>query len=99
LEQEVNAEKLDKRRFVLRVRSKKGRDNLVYILEAFEEIGINVVHAKVACNAQFSMEAIVEVGQANDDSNNNVDDDQGMEPSVLREVVSRAIERSSGSSC
>lgn len=96
---EVNAEKLDKRRFHLRVTSKKGRDNLVYILEAFEEIGISVVHAKVACNGRFIMEAIVEVSQANDESNNNVDDHQGMDPSVLSEVVVKAIERSSGSSC
>ncbi|KAJ8450030.1 hypothetical protein Cgig2_029392 [Carnegiea gigantea] len=96
---EVNAEKLDKRRFHLRVTSKKGRDNLVYILEAFEEIGIGVVHAKVAGNGQFIMEAIVEVSQAKDESNNNADDHQGMDPSVLSAVVVKAIERSSGSSC
>ncbi|MFQ6643629.1 hypothetical protein Gotur_018421 [Gossypium turneri] len=45
--------------FVVKVRCNRGGDKLVSIVEAFEELGLNVVRARVCCNHFFAMEAIV----------------------------------------
>ncbi|KAJ9168678.1 hypothetical protein P3X46_020174 [Hevea brasiliensis] len=45
--------------FLVKVICQKGGDNLVPILEVFEEMGLVVLHAKVSCNFYFGMEAIV----------------------------------------
>ncbi|KAE8689461.1 hypothetical protein F3Y22_tig00110937pilonHSYRG00064 [Hibiscus syriacus] len=55
---EVKVEKNGKE-FVVKVGCNKGGDTLVSIVEAFEELGLNVVQARVCCNHFFSMEAIV----------------------------------------
>lgn len=65
----------------MNVKSEKGKDNLVHILETFEEMGINVIDARVSCITHFAMEATVEVSQAIDSS-------------VLTEAVHKAIEKS-----
>lgn len=80
-EQEVRVEKQGKNQFRVNVKSEKGKDNLVHILETFEEMGINVVNARVSSVTHFAMEAIVEVSEA-------------IESSVLSEAVHKAIEKS-----
>ncbi|KAK9267566.1 hypothetical protein L1049_009994 [Liquidambar formosana] len=59
LNQVVKVEKIGTR-FLVRVTCKKGRDVLVSILEALDEIGLNVLQARVSCNYYFAMEAITE---------------------------------------
>ncbi|GMI93501.1 hypothetical protein HRI_003019400 [Hibiscus trionum] len=55
---EVKVEKIGEE-FVVRVScSKRGGDKLVSILEAFDELGLDVVRASVSCSHLFSMEAI-----------------------------------------
>lgn len=44
--------------FRVRVTCEKAEDTLVSILEAFDEMGLNILHAKVSCNSYFAMEAI-----------------------------------------
>ncbi|KAK9014274.1 hypothetical protein V6N11_005437 [Hibiscus sabdariffa] len=56
--QEVKVEK-NGQEFVVKVRCNKGGDELVSIVEAFEQLGLNVVEARVCCNHFFAMEAIV----------------------------------------
>ncbi|KAF8411071.1 hypothetical protein HHK36_003610 [Tetracentron sinense] len=56
---EVKVEKMETG-FLVRVRSEKGRDLLVSILENFEEMGLDVLQARVSCNHSFFMEAIVQ---------------------------------------
>ncbi|KAH1055950.1 hypothetical protein J1N35_034015 [Gossypium stocksii] len=56
---EVKVEKLGEDQFVVKVRCNRGGDKLVSIVEAFEELGLNVVRARVCCNHIFAMEAIV----------------------------------------
>ncbi|XP_057948247.1 uncharacterized protein LOC131143908 [Malania oleifera] len=58
-EDEVKVEKMGNG-FSVKVTSGKGRDLLVPILEAFEELGLNVLHANVSCDYSFVMEAVVE---------------------------------------
>ncbi|PPD73544.1 hypothetical protein GOBAR_DD29517 [Gossypium barbadense] len=61
--QEVKVEKISGEQFVVRVACNKGGDKLVSILEVFDELGLNVVQARVSCRHFFSMEAIIGVGQ------------------------------------
>ena len=44
----------------MRVRCKKGQNLLVSILETFEEMGLNVLQARVSCACLLTIEAIVE---------------------------------------
>ncbi|MBA0812036.1 hypothetical protein Gohar_026034 [Gossypium harknessii] len=60
---EVKVEKINGEQFVVRVACNKGGDKLVSILEVFDELGLNVVQARVSCRHFFSMEAIIGVGQ------------------------------------
>lgn len=46
-------------RFQVKIKSIKGENNLVNILEAFEEMGLNVAKASASCRDSFTMEAIV----------------------------------------
>ncbi|KAK9031163.1 hypothetical protein V6N11_032550 [Hibiscus sabdariffa] len=56
--QEVKVEKIGEE-FVVKVScSNKGGEKLVSVLEAFDELGLDVVRASVACSHLFSMEAI-----------------------------------------
>lgn len=63
LKQEVKVEKINGEQFVVKVACNKGGDKLVSILEVFDELGLNVVQARVSCSHFFSMEAIIGVGQ------------------------------------
>ncbi|KAG4146422.1 hypothetical protein ERO13_D05G156400v2 [Gossypium hirsutum] len=54
---EVKVEKVGEE-FVVKVSCNKGRDKLISILEAFEELGLNVVRARVNYSHFFAMEAI-----------------------------------------
>ncbi|KAL3643536.1 hypothetical protein CASFOL_014351 [Castilleja foliolosa] len=58
--QEVKVEKVGTGCLVLRIRCKKGDNLLVSILEAFEEMNINVLKARVSSKHVFGMEAIVQ---------------------------------------
>ncbi|KAM1138735.1 hypothetical protein COP1_036629 [Malus domestica] len=58
--EEVKVEKIEKG-FHVRVKCEKAKDTLVSVLEVFEEMGLNVVQARVSCNNNFSMEAIAVV--------------------------------------
>lgn len=40
------------------VTCEKAEDTLVSILDAFDEMGLNILQAKVSCNSYFAMEAI-----------------------------------------
>ncbi|KAG8385408.1 hypothetical protein BUALT_Bualt03G0039900 [Buddleja alternifolia] len=57
---EVKIEKLGAGYLIVRVTCKKCEEMLVSILEAFEEMNVNVVQARVTCKHFFGMEAIVE---------------------------------------
>ncbi|XP_057493903.1 uncharacterized protein LOC130779320 [Actinidia eriantha] len=57
--QEVKVDKIGGE-FLMRVRCKKRKNLLVSILETFEEMGLNVVQARVSCNCLLTIEAIVE---------------------------------------
>ncbi|KAL8460702.1 hypothetical protein ACS0TY_032282 [Phlomoides rotata] len=57
--QEVKVENLGRDYLVVRVRCKKGEEILVSILEAFEEMNLEIVEAKITCKVLFGMEAIV----------------------------------------
>ncbi|KAE8656384.1 putative WRKY transcription factor 65-like [Hibiscus syriacus] len=54
---EVKVEKVGEE-LIVKVSCNKGGDKLVSILEAFEELGLNVLQAKVSCSHFFAMEAI-----------------------------------------
>ncbi|KAE8719890.1 Detected protein of unknown function [Hibiscus syriacus] len=56
---DVKVEKIGEEYVVKVSCSNKGGDKLVWILEAFEELGLEVVRASVSCSHLFSMEAIV----------------------------------------
>ncbi|KAL1212830.1 hypothetical protein V5N11_019279 [Cardamine amara subsp. amara] len=56
--QEVRVEKLGER-FQVKIKSIKRENNLVNILEAFEEMGLSVAKARASCQDSFDMEAIV----------------------------------------
>ncbi|XP_010549418.1 PREDICTED: uncharacterized protein LOC104820606 [Tarenaya hassleriana] len=57
--EEVKVEKIEER-FQVKVRCQRGGHKLVQVLEAFEEMGLEVIQARVSCQGSFSMEAIVE---------------------------------------
>nr|GMD33838.1 uncharacterized protein LOC109192567 [Ipomoea batatas] len=83
--QEVKVDKLHGRRFMVTVRCKKVEDLLVSILEAFEEMDVSVVEARVSCNYFFAMEAIVEAE----------DHQQGLIAEAVTQVIQKAIQRQS----
>ena len=80
----MKVEKINGKRFMIRVSCKKGEDILVSILEAFEKMGLNVVQARVSCNYGFGMEAIVEA------------EDQALDVRAVTESVLKAIEKPGG---
>lgn len=46
-------------KFQVKIKSLKGDDKLINILEAFEEMGLSVAQARASCQDAFVMEAIV----------------------------------------
>ncbi|CAL0325011.1 unnamed protein product [Lupinus luteus] len=55
----VKVKKINTGTFVVSVTCEKRGDKLVAILEAFDEMSLNVEQAKVSCENGFSLEAIV----------------------------------------
>ena len=45
-------------KFQVKIKSLKGEDKLINILEAFEEMGLSVAQARASCQDTFVMEAI-----------------------------------------
>ncbi|KAH9621516.1 hypothetical protein KSS87_002323, partial [Heliosperma pusillum] len=86
----LNMEKLESKKLRLNITIEKPTDNyLEHILQAFEEKGIHVVHARISCNAHFVMESIVEINNASNNNNYGQEIDEG----VLSEAILKAIER------
>ncbi|KAK2438281.1 hypothetical protein P8452_33997 [Trifolium repens] len=56
---EVKIEKIREGAFKVKVTCEKGGDKFVAILETFEEMCVNVEQARVSCENEFSMEAII----------------------------------------
>uniref|UniRef100_A0A1J3HKX6 Plant bHLH transcription factor ACT-like domain-containing protein n=1 Tax=Noccaea caerulescens TaxID=107243 RepID=A0A1J3HKX6_NOCCA len=56
--QEVKVEKIGEN-FQVKIKSLKGDNKLVNILETFEEMGLTVAQARASCRVSFDMEAIV----------------------------------------
>ncbi|XP_022847734.1 uncharacterized protein LOC111370292 [Olea europaea var. sylvestris] len=81
--QEVKVEK-DGTRYVVRVTCKKGQDLLVSIIEAFEEMNLNVLEARVTTKHFFGMEAIAEAKGQDIDSR------------ILTETILNVIQRPTG---
>ncbi|XP_074270346.1 uncharacterized protein LOC141594030 [Silene latifolia] len=83
----LNMEKLDNKKIRVNITIEKPMDNyLENILEAFEEKGINVIHARISCNGHFVMESILEINHA---SNN--DYGQEIDEKILSEAILKAI--------
>ncbi|CAI8618686.1 unnamed protein product [Vicia faba] len=78
---DVKIVKISEGTFMVRVTCEKGGGKLVAILEAFEEISMNVEEAKVSCENEFSMEAII------------VTEDQTLDVTDVTEVILKAIEK------
>ncbi|CDO96850.1 unnamed protein product [Coffea canephora] len=78
--QEVKVEKFGTK-FLVRVTCKKGKDLLVSIIEAFENLNLNIFQAKAACKHFFFMEAVVE------------DEDQVLDVKDVTEAVMTAIQK------
>ncbi|KAK9153077.1 hypothetical protein Sjap_000557 [Stephania japonica] len=81
---EVKVEKIENG-FLVRVTSEKGKDILVSVLEVFEEMGLNVVHARVSCTHSFCMEAIIETDQV-----------ETLEVKEVTQAISKALEKKIG---
>ncbi|KAL5053757.1 hypothetical protein RYX36_034439 [Vicia faba] len=77
----VKIVKISEGTFMVRVTCEKGGGKLVAILEAFEEICMNVEEAKVSCENEFSMEAII------------VTEDQTLDVTDVTEMILKAIEK------
>ncbi|KAL0011403.1 hypothetical protein SO802_006511 [Lithocarpus litseifolius] len=67
--------------FLVKVNCEKGEDRLVRILEAFDEMGLNVQQARVSSNKRFEMEAIV------------VAQDQALDVKEVTEALLGALKR------
>ncbi|OIW00518.1 hypothetical protein TanjilG_24248 [Lupinus angustifolius] len=80
----VKVEKINTGTFVVSVTCDKRGDKLVAILEAFDEMGLNVEQAKVSCENGFSLEAIV------------VAEDKKLDVRDVTEALLKAIGKESG---
>lgn len=82
---EVKVEKINNgQEFGVKVSCNKGSgDKLVSILEAFDELGLNVVQARICCNHFFAMEANISVADQ---------DLQAMDTKDITEAVLKAID-------
>ncbi|CAB4276278.1 unnamed protein product [Prunus armeniaca] len=63
---EVKVEKIEEG-FLVRVKCENAGDTLVSVLEAFEEMGLTVLQARISSNNYFSMEAIAVTENQNQD--------------------------------
>ncbi|XP_031271245.1 uncharacterized protein LOC116129665 isoform X2 [Pistacia vera] len=79
----VTVENLEKG-ILINVLSKKSCQGLlVFILEAFEELGLNVLDARVSCTDTFSLQA---VGGELDEENGESIDAQGVKQALLKAI-------------
>ncbi|GFP89629.1 hypothetical protein PHJA_001106700 [Phtheirospermum japonicum] len=76
--QEVKVEKVGTGYLLVRITCKKGENLLVSILEAFEEMNLNVLQARVTSKHFFGMEAIVQAD---------------IDASILNQAIRKIIER------
>ncbi|AET04135.1 hypothetical protein MtrunA17_Chr8g0379441 [Medicago truncatula] len=81
---DVKIEKIREGTFMVKVTCEKGGDKLVPILEAFEEMCVNVEEARVSCENGFSMEAII------------VAEDENLDVIDVNEALLKAIGKQSG---
>ncbi|KAE8659656.1 hypothetical protein F3Y22_tig00116962pilonHSYRG00830 [Hibiscus syriacus] len=81
---EVKVEKVGEE-LIVKVSCNKEGDKLISILEAFEELGLNVLQAKVSCSHFFAMEAIAE---AQDLQTTDIKD--------ITQAILKAIEKQGG---
>ncbi|ERN04107.1 hypothetical protein AMTRI_Chr08g167890 [Amborella trichopoda] len=86
---QVTVETLEKGFLITVFSAKSGPGLLVSILEAFEELGLNVLQARVSCTDTFRLEA---VGGEDQVENESVD------AQAVKQVVLQAINNCSGSS-
>ncbi|XP_030547239.1 uncharacterized protein LOC115752941 [Rhodamnia argentea] len=82
-EPEVKVQKVGDK-FELKVNCERREDGLVSILEALDEMGLDVLQARVSCDRVFSMEAFV------------VAQDQALEASDVAQAILRAMEKQVG---
>ncbi|KAF9587743.1 hypothetical protein IFM89_004720 [Coptis chinensis] len=57
---DVKVEKLENSCFMVRLTCEKVQDLLISLVEAFEKMGLEVLHADINSNQNFQMEAIIE---------------------------------------
>ncbi|XP_039685381.1 uncharacterized protein [Medicago truncatula] len=76
---DVKIDKIRAGTFMVKVTCEKGGDKLVSILEAFEDICVNVQQARVSCKNEFSIEAII------------VAEDQTLDVTYITQVLLKAI--------
>lgn len=81
----MKVEKVRAGTFTVRVTCEKGGDKLVAILEAFDEMCLNVEEARVSCENGFSMEAIAVA-----------EEDQTLDVRDITEALMKAIGKQSG---
>ncbi|KAJ0046873.1 hypothetical protein Pint_06662 [Pistacia integerrima] len=81
--QQVTVENLEKG-ILINVLSKKSCQGLlVFILEAFEELGLNVLDARVSCTDTFSLQAVG--GELNEENGETID------AQVVKQALLKAI--------
>ncbi|KAL5733006.1 hypothetical protein ACOSQ2_032698 [Xanthoceras sorbifolium] len=91
LPMQVTVETLEKG-FLINVFSKKSCPGLlVSILEAFEDLGLNVLEARVSCTDTFSLQA---VGGENEEQSS-----ESMDAQVVKQAILQAIRNWSESTC
>ncbi|KAL5734486.1 hypothetical protein ACOSP7_032347 [Xanthoceras sorbifolium] len=91
LPMQVTVETLEKG-FLINVFSKKSCPGLlVSILEAFEDLGLNVLEARVSCTDTFSLQA---VGGENEEQSS-----ESMDAQVVKQSILQAIRNWSESTC
>ncbi|XP_010534640.1 PREDICTED: uncharacterized protein LOC104810137 isoform X2 [Tarenaya hassleriana] len=83
----VAVETLEKGFFINVFSGKNQQGLLVSVLEAFEDLGLNVLEARVSCTDTFSLQAI---GEENDDQDH-------MDAEGVKRVVTAAIKNSNWS--
>ncbi|GMN23464.1 hypothetical protein TIFTF001_000135 [Ficus carica] len=81
----VNVE-VEERGFLIKVLIEKSCSGLlVFILEAFEELDLDVVHARVSCSLNFHLEAVVII---TDNKRSSDKDAQRVEQAMFRAIQS-----------
>ncbi|CAI0415580.1 unnamed protein product [Linum tenue] len=89
----VTVETLEKKGFLINIFSGKNCPGLlVSVLEAFEDLGLNVVEARASCSDSFRLQA---VGSGGGDDQNEEEEEEGeqqtIDPQVIKQAVLQAI--------